>query len=440
MSVGFFPAPKAGETFYSVCAQYHRATGSSSPEATSRELLGLSTGFKFPDLPICLAHFSQATGCEFDGDVLSTRSGLGPHLALMGSQRSRDLLEACFRGSPVLAKARSGLSRYTRSAGLLKFCSACLAEQLLSADRTSHWSAAHQCAGVWICEDHRKVLSYVRHPGTLTFGWKLPHEVAEEAETPKLGVEQQLEAWKLTHVMGWLAASRFVSTFSLQIMLRWRLRLAGRVRTEQKWHRWETDHVCECAKQYALSFGVPDVVELGKRDWMLALLGDARHYDALAWGVAMAFSGSSGRTKLAADYLDAHHRTAERELFNPERNSQNTAPALVYEAFDGAASVDEAAARCPLNRGELLSWLRRDARLHAHWHMTSQAARHNTAVRDLTVFVRQFPSVRRVDVLRHRCASYRWLEAHDPDLLDCLLPQPALPFARQLHFGFPLAA
>ncbi len=438
MTVAFFPAPQPGETFYSVCSQYHRAVGASSAKATSMELLGLGSGFKYPDLPICLKHFREATGCEFGPEVVSTRSGLGPYLALMGARKSHEFFDACCKGSPALAKARSGLCRYTETVGLLKFCPDCLTEQLSSGEGTTHWLAAHQRAGAWYCEHHKRLLSYVRHPRTVTFGWKLPHDIAGDALTLSLSVEKQLEAWKLAEVMAWLADSRSVSTSTLQIMLRWRLRMIGLVRTEQKWHRAETDHLCNRARQYAVDFGVPDVSELGRRDWMRALLGDVRHYDALAWGLGIAFTGKTDRRTLAAEYLDAQHRTPERELFQAERTSQNTAPAALYEAFDGAASLDAAADKCPLDRGEVVNWLRRDSQLHALWNSTKLLAKHDKAVRDLALFLRQFPSARRVDVLRNRASSYRWLLVHDPDRLHQMLPQPALPFAKQLHFNFPV--
>lgn len=78
------------------------------------------------------------------------------------------------------------------------------------------------------------------------------------------------------------------------------------------------------------------------------------------------------------------------------------------------------------------AWLRRDPALKRHWRTTLYSRNREEAVTTISHFLAATPGARRVDVLRQCSSAFRWLEDHDYQVLQRLLPAADRRFGKRL--------
>ncbi len=437
MPVAFFPHPFPTETVYSVCGRFHQATRGESPQETALLLFGDVNARHYTDVPSRLEYLQIATAGAIDATehTLRARSGLGAYMALMPSTNRLGFFRACQKEAPSVARARSGLNRYVGQQSVLKLCWIC-AQQQLGLDSITWWNASHQCPGDWFCEQHRVVLFYVAAPKQENALWTLPHLVFTTALQPTLSVQAQLKLLRLASVVRWMSSSHHLETAVLQVMLKDRFRQAGLCASELKWRVGERALLEEQLRHYCGDLFVPDIQRLKACAWLRALLsGDNRHYDPLAWSLALSWHGNISSEGLAREYFGARARKPERELFDalPRRERRVSAPEHIYRALETSDFKKFVLEGGHITEYEIDSWLRRDPDLKKAWQRAIRQRAKTDCVLEIKTFLASHPDALRVDILKACNRAYRWLDANNPDQLHRLLPWVTPRHSRQLR-------
>jgi hypothetical protein len=243
-------------------------------------------------------------------------------------------------------------------------------------------------------------------------------------------------------VIDWFCDRSSAETAILQVMLRWRLRSAGLVRSELKWLASEIAHLRALAHSYFTECQAPDIAAVNAQEWLSTVLRERRHYNPLSWAMALAFSGDVSSKTLSREYDEAVARKPDADMFDAysRRPRRNSAPASVYAAFASADYKSQAVERSGLTDHEINGWLRKDQHLRIHWTSTRSARRRTNAIKQIRAFTAAWPAARRGDVLRERTQAFRWLERNDPAELSRLLPRHVAPVARHMSFSEATAA
>lgn len=427
------PFPSHRETIFSLAARTQRMNSGSGTGAIGRALFGCTNAHRYVAVPVGLARLQEISAgfLEATDETLQGRTLLAPFLPFLPSEKRAALLAACINSDGAHAQTRSGLNRFPVTLRLLKFCRGCMREQLTNG--FSYWVSNHQYPGAWICRTHARVLEYVNAKEVPA--WPLPQDCTELASQPQASVDAQLVYLKLQRAIEWVTNQRRVDTAAIQVMLRWRLRGAGVVRSELKWRASESRHVAALAQGYFKDCVAPDVAAVNKSNWLSAALAERRHYYPLTWAMALAFSGEVDPTRLTNEYRDAFARKPDADLFDQHsrKRRRHSAPQLLYAAFERADYKRDAINESGLAECEVNGWLRSDPELKKHWDAHLRGRRHQDAVEQIRTYLASHPVARRVDVLRSRTRAYRWLEDNDPMRLSKLLPSPVTYLARQLN-------
>jgi hypothetical protein len=403
---------------------------------TSQLLFGYRTAHRNWGCPVGLAALELVSdglipACE---ETLRARTRLGAFLPLMPQPRRAELVALCRSTVDTCkAQAKAALGRYGESYGMLKFCHACVRQQLKDRGFT-YWDASHQWPGVWVCPKHMKVLAYFVAPTPKCTYWLLPHQVGSLAKEVPAQVSDVLQLLRVQAVISWIARQPSIDTNPLLTMLKLRLRVAGYLRSELKVSTTELAHIDVHGRaRYATAF-FPDIVKLNAREWLPTLFSEERHYNPLSWAAALALHGACDDDKLTLDYKDAVARVPQRDLFDHARDGPHcsAAPRLLYEAFSTAVLKRDVVERTQLSAWEVDNWLRRDPRLGAHWRECHAQRRRAESWAEITTFMRDHPRCCRVDVLRRCARAYRWLETHDRAALRRALPEVLQKYSRQL--------
>lgn len=188
------PAIQEGETLFSWCSLYHRISGASFAETTSRRLFNSATGGFISDFPGRLDYFAQATG-GFLGDAERI---IGSHTLLRLYSRFRpanalDEVRTMMRGASVSRlKFKLGLpSSRANAHHPLKFCKGCVEEEI-GTQGFARWWVGNQWPTVWICEKHGQLLDTAKGgvSKATRIAWFLPSDLrqSEIVVTPLLPV------------------------------------------------------------------------------------------------------------------------------------------------------------------------------------------------------------------------------------------------------------
>lgn len=201
------PLPQAfdGELLYSWCARFHRLSGNSRANTTSRILFGDPTeGFRH-DLPVRLDHYGQVTQHHLGtvAEVIHHRTQYTLHAPFLDERTRQLVIEAILDGDRAAVSRYLGLSRSGSAAiAPLKTCLVCL-EVDRSEGVTGWWRAAHQWPTTYVCLEHQCHLKILARDeaGKTPRDWYLPSELrADQWENPALG-RQQVD--RLTQIARW---------------------------------------------------------------------------------------------------------------------------------------------------------------------------------------------------------------------------------------------
>jgi hypothetical protein len=437
MQAAFFPHLHPAETVYSVCARFHFASRSESPEQTANLLFGTASARLYSDVPCCLDHLQMATAGAIQASehTIRTHTGLNAYMVLMPPASRIAFVQACRKGQPAGARARSGLNRYVGPQSVLKLCKVCVESQL-SMEGVARWSAVHQRPGVWFCDQHQAVLSFTEAPGLERNRWALPHQLLSSTVQPILSVQAQLKILRLAAVVQWISANHHLETAVLQVMLKERLRNAGLCASELKCRIGERELLEKQMHDYCDDVPLPELQRLNASEWLRLLLSsDSRHYDPLTWSVAISWHGDVSNADLVKEYFNARSRKPERDLFDslPHRERRVSAPNRIYRALETSNLKKDAFKNSRITQYEIDSWLRRDPGLKTAWQRAVRLRAKTESVIEIKTFLALHPSALRVDILRACNRAYRWLDAHDPDQLQRLLPWVMSRHSRQLR-------
>lgn len=395
------PLIAPGETVYSFAARTHKLNPGSSPESIGRALFGIADAYRYAAVPAGLAQLLRVLGTVGPAEterLLKGRTLLVPFWPLLPAAKRSGLLSACEQSLPANAQTRSGLNRFPSLLRLMKYCATCVQRDF--EDGESRWLALHQRPGAWICTRHAKLLNFTQVRRERV--WLSPHDCIEHSAQPNGSVDSQLRLLKVQAVIDWFCDRSSAETAILQVMLRWRLRSAGLVRSELKWLASEIAHLRALAHSYFTECHAPDIAALNAQEWLSTVLRERRHYNPLSWAMALAFSGDVSSKTLSREYDEAVARKPDADMFDPysRRPRRNSAPASVYAAFASADYKSQAVERSGLTDHEIDGWLRKDQHLRINWTSTRSARRRTNAIKQIRAFTAAWPAARRRDVLR----------------------------------------
>ncbi|MFZ4288016.1 TniQ family protein [Variovorax sp. HJSM1_2] len=437
MPVAFFPHLYSCETVYSVCSRFHFVTQCGSPRETALLLFGDANARLYTDVPSCLQHLqiASAGAIQATEQFLRQHSGLAAYLALMLPASRIALVQACQKGPPSIARARSGLNRYVGPQSVLKLCLVCAHHQL-DADGVTFWAAHHQVPGVWMCDEHDVALSFAEVPQLESKRWILPQHVLVSAVQPQFSDLERSKMRRLKAVVQWMSLNHHLDTAILQVLLKDRLREAGQCDSELKWRTGEKKHLVKQLHQYACDLHTPDVQRLHSATWPEKLLSsDSRHYDPLTWSIALSWFGDVTQDGLANAYFNARARKPARDMFDalPHRERRVSAPARIYRALEQCDLKKSALGNGHITAYEIDRWLRHDPDLKKAWQRAMRQRTKANRVLEIKTFLASHPEALRVDILKACHCAYRWLETNDPDQLQRLLPWITPRHSRQLR-------
>ena len=427
------------ETVYSALARFHEAAGFNRAEASSSFLLGHPGGAGMTDVPVRLGRLEQATSGAIKSTeaTLRRRSMLAPYLSLMTATRRESMLLGCRTSDlgRVIVKARLVFNRVAPRHPL-RLCRNCVAEQRRRRG-FAYWRASDQWPGCWVCEIHRLPLWFVP-ARTRSGGDWLPADrclLTDLLQQPAVSKGADFDFLRRVRaVVGWLAGRASVSPELLGVLVRERLVQGGHLRNEVACSEAEYVAVHEHLTAPLAAAGIPDFVGFHDGRWVRQILIDRRSAHPLRWAVLLAAHGGVGRADLDRAYLAASTRSPQPSLFEGDPGPRRScAPANVYEALAGPATLDEAVKRSGIRKCELQGWLRRGPLLVKHRRRSSDDVRHRAACFTIEGYVRERPAAFRSAVMRDCLWAVRWLEVHDPETLESLLPAAVAMFDRQLR-------
>lgn len=424
-ALSFFPEPADDETIYSACARFHRLAGRSSSESSSKLLLGHAIGGSEIDLVSGLQHLEEAShgliSCNLE--TLRRRSVLRSYFPFMSAARRRQVLAACSSSlSPLPIRTERGL---TGSRSMLEHhlraCPECAAEHLPAG--FAYWITGHQLPGVWVCLRHRCVLKSMCRRGHRNMTWAT---VASAKFEVRPAPSQDLFAalCNIATCVEWLGAQPSVNLDVLLMQFRSRMRESGLSRSDVKVTDEELRRL-HARMHLVIGSGIPQFAGYDKASWIRLTVRDFRFAHPLHWAMLLAFSGEARDTALAHEYADAHARLPELELFeDPSIKRRACAPASLYNAMEQFEKLEVCAQRSSLRVGEVQRWLQRDPALAEHRKASEYKIKHRAAAQCIEGALMHNPSLTKVGVLRRVPWAFRWLEAHDPELLGRLTPAP----------------
>lgn len=175
------PSIQDGETLFSWCALYHRISGATFAETTSRRLFNSSTGGFIRDFPGRIEQFVQITdGALGDSDHIINEHTLLRLYTKFRSDVTMAKVRAMMRG-PSVERLRFILglpSSRANSCHPLKFCMKCVAEEVEEFG-IARWWINSQWPTVWVCEQHGQLLGWARDGtrGSARSAWFLPSDL-----------------------------------------------------------------------------------------------------------------------------------------------------------------------------------------------------------------------------------------------------------------------
>lgn len=201
------PAIQDGETLFSWCSLYHRISGTTFAETTSKRLFSSRTGGFVRDFPGRIDYFVRIT----DGELGDANHIINEHtlIRLYTKFRSVETINevlALMRGRTVeRLKFVMGLpSSRANSCHPLKFCRKCVEEEV-EEQGFARWWRNYQWPTVWICERHGQLLDWAKDGahGSLKSAWVLPSDLKSDdvVMAPTISVSSQrtlLELARLT--------------------------------------------------------------------------------------------------------------------------------------------------------------------------------------------------------------------------------------------------
>lgn len=424
-ALSFFPEPADDETIYSACARFHRLAGRSSSASTSKLLLGHGVGGSEIDLVSGLQHLEEASHGLIlcNQETLRQRSVLRSYLPFMSAVRRREVLAACSSTlSPLPTRAERGL---TGSRSMLEHhlreCPECTAEHLKAG--FAYWVTGHQLPGTWVCLRHRCALRSMCRRGHRNMTWATAASAKFDVR-PEPSRDLFAALCNISTCIGWLGAQPTVNLEVLLMQVRSRMRESGLSRSDVKVTNDELRRLHE-RMHLVIGSGIPHFAGYDKANWIRLTVRDQRFAHPLHWAMLLAFSGEACEASLTHEYADAHARLPEQELFDePCVTRRACAPASLYKAMEQFERLEVCAQRSSLRVGEVQRWLRRDPALAEHRRASELKIKHRAAKQCIEGALMHNPSLTRVGVLRRVPWAFRWLEAHDPELLGRLTPAP----------------
>ncbi|WP_428503072.1 TniQ family protein [Roseateles sp.] len=424
-ALSFFPAPADDETIYSACARFHQLAGRSNSESSSELLLGHAVGGSEIDLVSGLQHLQEASygliPCNLE--TLRQRSVLRAYLPFMSAARRRQVLTACSSSqSPLPIRAERGL---TWSCSMLEHhlraCPECAAEHLQAG--FAYWVTGHQLPGVWVCLRHRCALRSMCRRGHRNMTWATVAGAKFDVR-PEPSRDLFAALCNISTCVEWLSAQPSVNLEVLLMQFRSRMRESGFSRSDVKVTDEELRQLHELM-HLTIGSGIPHFAGYDKVNWIRLTVRDLRFAHPLHWAMLLAFSGDACEASLAQEYADAQARLPELELFeDPSVTRRACAPASLYKAMEQFERLEICAQRSSLRIGEVQRWLLRDPALAEHRKASEFKIKHRAATQCIEGALLHNPSLTRVGVLRRVPWAFRWLEAHDPELLGRLTPAP----------------
>lgn len=166
------------ETMFSLASRQHAWSGHGAAWRTCLQLFGSKRGGMEHDFPSHLNVFvDRSQGVAGEALALVNERTLLPYyLPFRTEEQARDAIAGMCGSGIGAAKARLGLlaSRF-RANHPLKACLQCIVSDSLK-HGTAYWHLAHQYPGVWVCSEHRCLLSEstLKATGVGRFWWHLP--------------------------------------------------------------------------------------------------------------------------------------------------------------------------------------------------------------------------------------------------------------------------
>ena len=154
---GSLPAPREGETLYSVLARFGRYLNAAESGPLMTGLLGRRHAIASVDLPGNLATLVRTIAESERGEtidrIVDTLTGFPFHTAFAPAE-VRDSVRSAMRGDATGIYTRLGLATFkVRPPARLRFCPECL-DKMESAKTDLWWRREHQLPGVSVCAIH----------------------------------------------------------------------------------------------------------------------------------------------------------------------------------------------------------------------------------------------------------------------------------------------
>lgn len=455
----FFPAPKPQETLYSLCARYCAASSAISDQAASLHLVGHMRGGFHHELPYGLDQLQAVSNGQIavSPSLLRERTVLGCVLPFMSSQVRRSVLDRMRVSSvPKTSRRMIGLSWAGHDAQhFLRSCPDC-SDSDRSAYGFAYWHTEHQFLGVWTCPFHGRPLLWLPNQLRSKYSWRQAERDTSDFCETSADASTLLKLDALAKTVCWTASMESLSCVALNILVRSRLRRLGFVHTEIKINDSEIRRIHEALACPLAKSGISHFTRFTSPDWIGETLKDPRASHPLRWAMLVATtlgddlfcSHSDGRritvrsSQSVAELLSIEYRLACERVPQPSLFSFIHAPRIarapssLYRALGQTIHLADAAASVGLSLNEARIWVRRDAKLAAHWHRSIATARVAEASAQIRAFLQLNPKAKRVDLLRGNTRAVRLLERYDQALLESLLPVAWAKFDRQQCLPF----
>lgn len=201
---------ESNETLFSWSGRYHRRSGNSRTEITSRVLFGHPRAGTHHDFPSHVAHFARCIGVPDAGrELILHHTALGI-LAKFLDAETVDVASSMMLGASIaqlrqtLGLLKSGIGRTLP----LKTCIECIAADMQMPSGPI-WHLEHQWPSVWVCPVHFTPLVYLIQQASRssTLRWLLPDNVAktEWIHPPSLSEHQIARLHRLARLTAGVA-------------------------------------------------------------------------------------------------------------------------------------------------------------------------------------------------------------------------------------------
>lgn len=177
------PVIHGEETLFSWCSLYHRLSGATFAESTSRRLFNSSTGGFIRDFPGRLDYFVQVTRSLLgDADQIMDSHTLLRLYSKFRPAMAENEVRTMMRGASVgRLKFILGLpSSRANAHHPLKFCKRC-AEEEVATQGFARWWVCNQWPTAWVCEKHGQLLDRARNgiSKVSRIAWFLPSDLKQ---------------------------------------------------------------------------------------------------------------------------------------------------------------------------------------------------------------------------------------------------------------------